>query len=166
MHACLHACMLACKCMVHCALCNVRVTSTAALRQAVKANLIISFLFFTFVAKQSRQMPLLLADARKFGKSKMNLHSEASIHMTATDKRSLQISLPQIFSVSQSKFAIRILGFVFVLVLIVCCSWVSFLVFRCLSFEKRQPWHTKWATENGERRKKRKNTDHSTLVIG
>lgn len=42
--------------MVHGALCNVRVTSTAAPQQAVKANLIISFLFFTFVPKQSRQM--------------------------------------------------------------------------------------------------------------
>lgn len=96
--------------------------STSA--STVEANLIISFPFFTFIPKQSILMLRTSLSIRRYEcnkASKLQIENEFTpIHMTATDKPSLQISLPQIFSVSQSKFAICYLLVILVLILIVC----------------------------------------------
>lgn len=160
--------------------CNLDGCSTAA----VKANLIISFPFFTFVVDRNldewlrsnrhTSSPIhihrhshMLSSAHTHIKSKMNLHFEmllSDTHITATapPKRSLQISLPQIFSVSQSKICpshsqgigVFVFLFAFNCVRFLCpCMCAIHLVFR-VSNDKSEA-----------RAVDRMNGSHGTLVI-
>lgn len=117
---------------------------------AVKANLIISFPFFTFIPKLN--LSSSLTDLYKRDAPKHKIENEFTpIHMTATDKRSLQISLPQIFSVSQSKFTISIL---------VIGAQFNCIVYAFIASNRREcrmAYHLKG---------KRATEQHRTLVIG